>query len=117
METAELIRLARKRDLSRYDNVELYLDAARLETDFAAARPHFENIYDIACRQKVRLAKTDTEQSIKFYELAKKAALCLAPYLFHYYLLYVEWDREPQKKLRTVSTFRRSMLKTSIFST
>lgn len=98
METAELIRLARKRDLSRYDNVELYLDAVRLETDFAAARPHFENIYDIACRQKVSLAKNDTEQSIKFYELAKKAALCLAPHLFHYYLLYVEWDREPQKK-------------------
>lgn len=62
METAELIRLAQKRDLSRYDNVELYLDAVRLETDFAAARPHFENIYDIACRQKVRLhiRKADT---------------------------------------------------------
>lgn len=98
METAELIRLAQKRDLSRYDNAELYLDAVRLETDFAVARPHFENIYDIACRQKVRLAKTDTELSIKFYELAKKAALCLAPHLFHYYLLYVEWDRLPEKK-------------------
>lgn len=98
METAELIRLAQKRDLSRYDNAELYLDAVRLETDFDVARPHFENIYDIACRQKVRFAKTDTELSIKFYELAKKAALCLAPHLFHYYLLYVEWDRLPEKK-------------------
>lgn len=98
METAELIRLAEKRDISRYENLALYFDTVRLEKDFAAARPHYERIYETASRQKVHFALSDQSLSIKFYELAKKAALSLAPHLFHYYLLYVEWDREPQKK-------------------
>ena len=98
METAEMLRLAQKRDLNRYENLELYLDTARLEQDFSAARPHFERIYELASRRKVELAKSEPQTAIKFYELAKKAALCLAPHLFHYYLLYVEWDREPEKK-------------------
>lgn len=98
METSELIRRASKRDISTYDNLSLYFDTVRLETDFEKARPHYERIYDIAAQQKVKLALTDQQTAIKFYELAKKAALMLAPHLFHYYLLYVEWDREPQKK-------------------
>lgn len=98
METAEMLRLAQKRDLNRYENLELYLETARLEQEFSAARPHFERIYELASRRKVELAKSEPQTAIKFYELAKKAALCLAPHLFHYYLLYVEWDREPEKK-------------------
>ena len=98
VETSELIRRASKRDISTYDNLSLYFDTVRLETDFEKARPHYERIYDIAAQQKVKLALTDQQTAIKFYELAKKAALMLAPQLFHYYLLYVEWDREPQKK-------------------
>lgn len=98
METSELIRRASKRNISTYDNLSLYFDTVRLETDFEKARPHYERIYDIAAQQKVKLALSDQQTAIKFYELAKKAALMLAPHLFHYYLLYVEWDREPQKK-------------------
>lgn len=98
METSELIRRASKRDISTYDNLSLYFDTVRLETDFEKARPHYERIYDIAAQQKVKLALSDQQTAIKFYELAKKSALMLAPHLFHYYLLYVEWDREPQKK-------------------
>ena len=98
METSELIRRASKRDISTYDNLSLYFDTVRLETDFEKARPHYERIYDISAQQKVKLALSDQQTAIKFYELAKKAALMLAPHLFHYYLLYVEWDREPQKK-------------------
>lgn len=98
METSELIRRASRRDISTYDNLSLYFDTVRLETDFEKARPHYERIYDIAAQQKVKFALSDQQTAIKFYELAKKAALMLAPRLFHYYLLYVEWDREPQKK-------------------
>lgn len=98
METSELIRRASRRDISTYDNLSLYFDTVRLETDFEKARPHYERIYDIAAQQKVKFALSDQQTGIKFYELAKKAALMLAPRLFHYYLLYVEWDREPQKK-------------------
>lgn len=98
METAELIRRAAARDITQYDNLSLYLDTVRLEDDFEVAKPHYERIYETASRQKVKLAASDQTTAIKFYELAKKAALLLAPHLFHYYLLYVEWDREPQKK-------------------
>jgi hypothetical protein len=98
VETSELIRRASRRDISTYDNLSLYFDTVRLETDFEKARPHYERIYDIAAQQKVKFALSDQQTAIKFYELAKKAALMLAPHLFHYYLLYVEWDREPQKK-------------------
>ena len=87
METAEMLRLAQKRDLNQYENLELYLETARLEQDFSVARPHFERIYELASRRKVELAKSEPQTAIKFYELAKKAALCLAPHLFHYYLL------------------------------
>lgn len=98
METAELIRLAEKRDISRYENLELYLETTRLEQEFSVVRPHFERIYELASRRKVELAKSEPQTAIKFYELAKKAALCLAPHLFHYFMLYVEWDRLPEKK-------------------
>lgn len=96
METSELIRRASKRDISTYDNLSLYFDTVRLETDFEKARPHYERIYDIAAQQKVKYALSDQQTAIRFYELAKKAALML--HLFHYYLLYVEWDREPQEQ-------------------
>lgn len=98
METSELIRRASERDIRTYDNLSLYFDTVRLETDFEKARPHYERIYDMAAQQKVKLALSDQRTAIKLYELAKKAALMLASRLFHYYLLYVEWDREPQKK-------------------
>lgn len=55
METAEMLRLAQKRDLNQYENLELYLDTARLEQEFSAARPHFERIYELASRRKVEL--------------------------------------------------------------
>lgn len=84
METSELIRRASNRDISTYDNLSLYFDTVRLETDFEKARPHYEHIYDIAAQQKVKLALSDQQTAIKFYELAKKAALMLAPHLFHY---------------------------------
>ena len=51
METAEMLRLAQKRDLNRYENLELYLETARLEQEFSAARPHFERIYEQASRR------------------------------------------------------------------
>jgi len=46
----------------------------------------------------VKSAKSNIDLSVKFYELAKKACLILARELFHYYLIYVEWNRFPEKK-------------------
>ncbi|MCX4357774.1 MAG: hypothetical protein OSJ43_16425 [Oscillospiraceae bacterium] len=57
-----------------------------------------EKIYNLAINYKVKSAKSNIDLSVKFYELAKKACLILARELFHYYLIYVEWNRFPEKK-------------------
>lgn len=44
----------------------------------------------------------------EIYGLHKKVCLAAAPHLFELYLLYVEWDREPEKKFYVP---RRSVLK------
>ena len=97
-ETAELVKRAEKRDLTKYGNLETYFEAVRLLSSFEEQRPHLERIYNLACERKVTLARTDTDTALKFYGLAKKACLILSRELFHYYLIYVEWNRAPEKK-------------------
>lgn len=41
---------------------------------------------------------TEAQPSRKMYELHKKVLLAAAPYDFESYLLYIEWNREPEKK-------------------
>ncbi|MCM1167100.1 MAG: hypothetical protein NC401_13930, partial [Ruminococcus sp.] len=98
METDELVKRAARRDLAKYENLETYFEAVRLLGDFGEQRPHLEKIYNFAVDCKIKLARSDTETALKFYGLAKKACLILARELFHYYLIYVEWDRAPEKK-------------------
>lgn len=97
-ETAELVSRAANRDLTRYGNLETYFETVRLLGGFAEQRPHLEKIYNLAINYKVKSAKSNIDLSVKFYELAKKACLILARELFHYYLIYVEWNRFPEKK-------------------
>lgn len=97
-QTEELVKHAAKRDLTKYANLETYFEAVRLLGSFAEQRPHLERIYNFAIDRKIRNAKSDTETALKFYELAKKACLILGRELFHYYLIYVEWNRLPEKK-------------------
>ena len=40
----------------------------------------------------------DNAAAGKFFEIKKALCKFLAPHFFEYYLLYVEWDREPKKK-------------------
>ena len=40
----------------------------------------------------------DNAAAGKFFEIKKTLCKFLAPHFFEYYLLYVEWDREPKKK-------------------
>lgn len=96
--TAELVSRAAKCDLTKYGNLETYFETVRLLDSFAEQRPHLEKIYNLAVNCKMKSAKSDVDLSVKFYELAKKACLILARKLFHYYLLYVEWNRLPEKK-------------------
>lgn len=98
MEATELVKRAAKRDLTKYGNLETYFEVVRLLDDFAEQRPHLEKIYNLATDNKVKLARSDMETALKFFELAKKACLILSRELFHYYLIYVEWNRLPEKK-------------------
>lgn len=38
------------------------------------------------------------EKVVQLFNLHRKLLLCLAPYRFESFLLYIEWDREPDKK-------------------
>lgn len=98
MEATELVKRAAKRDLTKYSNLETYFEAVRLLDGFSEQRSHLEKIYNLATDGKVKLARSDMETALKFFELAKKACLILSRELFHYYLIYVEWNRLPEKK-------------------
>ena len=51
---------------------------------------------------QITSAATDTDKFIQnLFALHKKVLLAAAPYDFESYLLYVEWEREPQKKFYT----------------
>lgn len=99
MEASELVGKAAKLDLTEYSNLETYFETVRLLDSFSEQRPHLETIYNFAIDCKIKRAKKkDTGAALMFHDLAKKACLILARELFHYYLLYVEWNRLPEKK-------------------
>ena len=97
-EATELVKRAAKRDLTKFGNLETYFDAVRLLGSFEEQRPHLVKIYNFAIDCKIKLAKSDTETALRFSELAKKACLILARELFHYYMLYMDGNRLPEKK-------------------
>ena len=50
------------------------------------------------CEKTILNPALSTEQVQKLYNLHKRICLAAAPYDFDSYLLYVEWNREPEKK-------------------
>ena len=40
----------------------------------------------------------DMEERYKGHDLMKKLTLMLAPHYFHYYCLYIEWNRDPKRR-------------------
>lgn len=51
-----------------------------------------------ACEDAIRSGDLSDRALHKIFELHKKVLLAAAPYDFESYLLYVEWDRDPDKK-------------------
>ncbi|MGN0620546.1 MAG: phage terminase large subunit [Porcipelethomonas sp.] len=105
MNAAELMKIAEKKgctDVRKTDPVLLsdYFELIRLieKQDIQTAVSRAESVYETAAEMSRRLAGTDTKKAVSFYELAKKSALFLAPHRFHFYMIYVEWNREPRKK-------------------
>lgn len=47
---------------------------------------------------EVQIPRADEKDLRRLFELHRKTLLKAAPYSFHCYLLYVEWEREPSKK-------------------
>lgn len=50
------------------------------------------------CETMMKNPVLSSEQVIELYDLHKKVCYAAAPYDFELYLLYVEWNREPDKK-------------------
>ena len=100
MDIQELTDRAASRDLTDAGALEDYFECVRLleETDADDARHRAQHIYRIAGLRAKELVRENAGQAVKFFEIAKRAALFLAPHLFDYYLIYVEWNRPPDKK-------------------
>lgn len=100
MDIRELTDLASKRDLTDVGALEDYFECVRLleDTDAEDAHHRAQHIYRIAGIRAKETVRDAADQAVKFFEIAKRAALFLAPHLFDYYLIYVEWNRPPEKK-------------------
>lgn len=100
MDIKELTRRAALRDLTDVGALEDYFECVRLleETDADDARERAREVYRLAGEGAREAVGRDAGQAAKFLEIAKRAALFLAPHLFDYYLIYVEWNRPPEKK-------------------
>lgn len=88
-------------EIERHDQLEAYEDL------YAIAKESLEENEQLAVEYLVRLSERienkivtidDIDEIREFYALHKKVLCAAAPYHFESYLLYVEWNREPDKK-------------------
>lgn len=100
MTTHGLIDLIKTQNLSKLQTMSDYFELCRLleKTESENAYSNAENIYHLCMKYSRIFATSDIEKAVGYFELAKKTALFLSQRYFHYYLLYVEWNRESQKK-------------------
>lgn len=99
MSAVELVELAKRRFQGGIDDLELYFETVRqFLPDMISKKPYFEDIYNKAIEMKIKYAVLDVDTALKFSDIAKKTAHALSQDYFHYYLLYVEWNRAPEKK-------------------
>lgn len=58
-----------------------------------------EYLRKLSDKIEIELPKAEKEDEVKFlFDLHKRVLLAGARYNFHMYLLYIEWNREPDKK-------------------
>lgn len=94
MDILQLVNKAKTHDLSEYSALNDLFDAIRVleESDFDAA--HREN----ALVKKLSAKYAREQNSIRMFELNKKALLFDAPYNLDSAILYAEWNRNREKK-------------------
>ena len=100
MDILGLISRIEKRDLNEYGVLSDYLEACRIAyPDFRdEIAPKVMKIGEICDSRLAEEVGRDNVLAGKFYELKKAVCKQLAKDYFEYYLLYVEWDRQPKKK-------------------
>lgn len=88
----EIIHRLKLFDLSLYDNLNMLFEMCRniLAEDEKFA---LENC-QLVKNKSIVLARTD----VRFFELYNRSLLFLAPFDFDSYMLYIEKDREPEKR-------------------
>lgn len=82
------------REYQPYEDL-YHMSREALETDKALGLSYLRKLAD-RCEEVVPTLEGD--EIYKFFSLHKRILLTLAPHDFDSYLLYVEWNREPDKK-------------------
>lgn len=80
----------------RYEDLyHMCLEARKTDEELAVT---YLKHLSVECEKAIQNQAISEESVKKFYSLHKKVLLAAAPYDFDSYLLYVEWNREPEKK-------------------
>lgn len=89
-----LIAKAEKRDLSDYSALSDLFELCRLleKEDFKLAHEKNKIVRKLSGKYAVQ------QGSLKFYDLNKRALLFDAPYDFDAYCMYIEWNRDTEKR-------------------
>lgn len=74
-----------------------YMSKEAMKTDVALG-VEFLKLLSTECERVMRNRSLSGEQVRLIYDLHRRVCLTAAPYDFDCYLLYVEWNREPDKK-------------------
>jgi len=91
-ENIQLLHKLHQNDLSQYDNLNGLFEACRY------VLPEDETLAVKTAKEINNLALINSLTASRFYDLYNRSLLFLAPFDFDSYLLYMEKDRESQKK-------------------
>src|SRR5574344_1626310 len=83
---------------NEFEAYQDYFDTLRLLGKEDKQKSFEHNLWLRAETAKQVMQSKDPEQIGKFYELSKKTYLYMAQDDFDSYCLYLEWNREPQKR-------------------
>ncbi len=89
------INLLLESDLTQFDNLNKLFYMLKVDEHNNFKRAHELNKL---VKQHSARGSLGEENKREFYELNKKAYLFDAPYDFESFLIYLEWDREPEKR-------------------
>jgi len=88
--------IKKKPDSSQAYEDLYYMCEEAMKTDEALAVKYLKLLSQVI---ENRIPKTKEDKMLRFlFGLHKKVLLAVAPFDFDSYLLYIEWNREPEKK-------------------